>query len=90
MALDPQANRKYTFDIPRSFDKTVSPYIGAFYYLNYYGINVFLRIAEMEGNIAYLYEMQKKVIKLPSGEKVEVLGKNLSPSKNPLLITENN
>ena len=62
---------------------------GDCFYLNYYGINVFLYVCKTTSYQACVFELAKKRMRY-NGKMVEVLSRNLKPTKAPLLVLENN
>ena len=66
---------------------------GEIFYLNYYDTNIFLKVCKTDVNRVCVYELATKKYKA-EGELRECLSTgsstDLSPSRKPLLITENN
>lgn len=63
---------------------------GQVFYLNYYGINVFLYVCGQDSNRVRVFELAKSKIKNQEGELVEVIKPGLKPAKNPLIVTGRN
>ena len=61
----------------------------SYYYLDYYGVNVFFCVCKTDRFRVCIYELAKKQVKV-NGEICDALCKGLKPNKNPLVVKENN
>lgn len=62
---------------------------GDCFYLLYCGINVFFYVCKTNKDNACVYELAKKRIKY-EGKTVEILCNNFRPTKNPVVVLDNN